>query len=608
MKLILGISAFFHDSAAALIVDGKVVAAAQEERFSRIKNDPGFPIQAIKYCLEEYGLAVDQLDTIVFYDKPLLKFERILETFYAIAPKGISSFIKAMPKWMKEQLLLKKVIRRSLKEVYDFDEKKLKILFSEHHLSHAASAFYVSTFEQAAVLTIDGVGEWATLTLGLGSENKLQILKQINFPHSLGLLYSAFTYFLGFKVNRGEYKLMGLAAYGNPNSERTKLTQSRIETELIDIKADGSFRLNPIWFTFTKGERMVDAKKWSTLFNVAKRKADELFNQEHADIALAIQQTTEKIILRLARHLKFITGVNKLCLAGGVALNGVANGKLLNSGLYDDIFIQPAAGDAGGAIGAALAVHYMHYNSVRQIDYKVDAMNGALLGPSFMNKEIERVLRRHDLTYDHFNDFDHLINIVAEQIANGKVIGWFQGRMEFGPRALGNRSILADPRDITIQSRLNLKIKNRESFRPFAPVVLEEDSALYFQKIRKSPYMNLVDQIKDTIKNEIPEAYNSWNLQTKLNFSKSEIPAVTHVDFSARIQTVNQESNPKLWKLIHKFKSLTNLGMLVNTSFNQKDEPIVCSPEDAIRCFINTGMDYLVIGDFIIKKDEKWKQ
>lgn len=602
MKKILGISAFFHDSAAALVIDGKVVAAAQEERFSRLKNDADFPVQAIKYCLEEYGLTVAQLDAVVFYDKPLLKFERILETFYAIAPQGISAFIKAMPKWMNQQLLLKKVIRRSLKKVSDFDEKKITILFSEHHLSHAASAFYVSSFEQAAVLTIDGVGEWATLTLGLGNENKIQILKQLNFPHSLGLLYSAFTYFLGFKVNSGEYKLMGLAAYGNPDGKLTKMTQSRIETELVDIKADGSFRLNPAWFTFTKGERMIDSKKWVKLFNVTKRKGDELFNQEHADVALAIQRTTEKIILRLAQHLKSITGAQHLCLAGGVALNGVANGKLLNAGLYDDIFVQPAAGDAGGAVGAALAVHYMYFNSVRQVDYKTDAMKGALLGPSFTNKEIEQALHKYDLPFDHYNDFDSLIDIVAEQITTGKVIGWFQGKMEFGPRALGNRSILADPRDKTIQSRLNLKIKNRESFRPFAPVVLEEDSELYFQKIRKSPYMNLVDQIKDTVKKEIPGAYQSWDLQTKLNFPKSEIPAVTHVDFSARIQTVNKESNPKLWKLILKFKSLTNLGMLVNTSFNQKDEPIVCSPEDAINCFVNTEMDYLVLGNHIIKK------
>lgn len=601
---ILGISAFYHDSAAALIIDGQIVAAAQEERFTRIKQDASFPVNAVKYCLEEASLKIDDLDSIVFYDKPMLKFERLLETYYGFSPKGLSSFVTAIPVWLKEKVFLKKIIFDKLKEIQAYDKKRVTLLFTEHHLSHAASAFFVSKFEKAAILTIDGVGEWATASVCIGEGNKIKILKELRFPHSLGLLYSAFTYYLGFRVNSGEYKLMGLAPYGIPDSESVKEYIRKIKNELVDIKPDGSIWLSQKYFSYATGLRMVPDKKWEKLFGFKRRLPEDKLNQEHCNLAFAIQQVTEEIILTMAAYAKEITGAEYLCLAGGVALNCVANGKLLERKLFKDIYIQPAAGDAGGALGAALSAYYLYFGKERIIaDY--DSMSGSYLGPSFTNKEVERIVKFYKAVYTYCPDFDELSAKTAALLNQGYVVGWVQGRMEFGPRALGNRSILGDARNKEMQKKLNLKIKYRESFRPFAPAVLEEDNSKYFDLETDSPYMLLVAQVKDEFLKSIPADYYQLPMMERLYFERSTVPAITHIDMSARIQTVHKETNERFYKLIEAFKKLTGFGLLVNTSFNVRGEPIICTPDDAYRCFMRTEMDFLIINDFIFEKEKQ---
>ncbi len=607
---ILGISAFYHDSAAAIIENGNIVAAAQEERFTRKKHDPGFPVNAIKYCLHEAAIDESKLSAIVFYDKPLLKFERLLETYYAFAPKGVRSFLMSMPVWIKEKMFLRKLITDELKEITDLKKNKVSLLFPEHHLSHAASAYYPSAFEDAAILTIDGVGEWATTTICHGKGKDISILKELHFPHSLGLLYSAFTYYTGFKVNSGEYKLMGLAPYGNENSVRTKKFHSLIRTVLTDVKDDGSIWLNQEYFDYATGLKMADDSKWEKLFGIPVRQPESELTQEYCDLALAIQQVTEEAVIKMARHAKEITGAKRLCMAGGVALNCVANGKIEREKIFEQIYIQPAAGDAGGALGAALAAYYIHFGNERKINYHYDSMQGSYLGPSFSSKEILHTAKKFNAVYEQFNSVDEIAKKTASFLAEGKVIGWFQGRMEWGPRALGNRSILGDARNTEMQKKLNLKIKYRESFRPFAPAVLAEDCNNFFELNEVSPYMLLVDQVKKSHCNPLPNNYDSLALKDKLYFLRSDIPAVTHLDFSARIQTVHRETNEPFWKLISEFKKITGYGIVVNTSFNVRGEPIVCTPEDAYKCLMRTGMDYLVIENFLFTKELQpvWKE
>ncbi len=597
---ILGISAFYHDSAAAIIQDGKIMAAAQEERFSRKKNDASFPTQACIFCLKKAAINIDELEAVIFYDKPFLKFERLLETYYQFAPKGVRSFLKAMPIWLREKLFLKRLIRRALQDVQAYDKKKLTLLFSEHHLAHAASAFFASPFQEAAILTIDGVGEWATASIGIGKGNRIKVLKELYFPHSVGLLYSAFTYFLGFKVNEGEYKLMGLAPYGNPASRALQQYKKTILDKLIDLKEDGSLWLNQKYFNYAKGLTMVKDQQWEKLFGFPKRKKDDPIQQYHCDLALAIQQVMEMVVLKLAKEAKKCTGARYLCMAGGVALNCVANGKLWQANYFEDIFIQPAAGDAGGALGAALAAHFIHFDNHRKIT--IENHPTQYLGPYFEKEYLRSFLKKLNTPFEKFKNFEQLCKKVSQQIASGKVVGWFQGRMEFGPRALGNRSILGDPRSETMQKTLNLKIKNRENFRPFAPTVLEEDAGFYFNLKKPSPYMLFVATVKKEHRKELTESDDSTSLLKKLAIPHSSIPAVTHVDFSARIQTVTEKDNPRFWQLLCAFKQETGCGVLINTSFNVKDEPIVCTPEDAYRCFIKTEMDVLVIGDFMFLK------
>jgi carbamoyltransferase len=602
---ILGISAFYHDSAAALVQDGKIVAAAQEERFSRIKNDKDFPLMSVKYCLAEAGLQIDELDAVAFYDKPFLKFERLLETYYSFAPRGIRSFLTAMPSWIKEKIFIKKVLRSELKKVGSYNSHRLKLLFPEHHLSHAASSYFASNFSESAILTIDGVGEWATATISKGTENRIELLKELHFPHSVGLFYSAFTYFLGFTVNSDEYKLMGLAPYGNPDSIQTKKFRDLILTHLISIAKDGSIQMNQQYFTYAYGLKMVSDDKFQQLFGFTKRKPGEEFEQHHLDLALAVQLITEEIVIKLATHTKELTNCNKLCLAGGVALNCVANGKIEQSRLFDEIFIQPAAGDAGGALGAALAGYHIYFaNENRPALGFMDKLQGAFLGPAFSENEVEAITRQHSPAAKKYNSPEALCEKTAELIALGYVVGWFQGRMEFGPRALGNRSILADPRNEEMQKKLNLKIKFRESFRPFAPAVLEEDASQFFENVTISPYMLMVHPVKNSLCNAMPDNYHQLPLFEKLYTVRSSIPAVTHVDFSARIQTVSHFTNPLFHLLLQSFKKITGIGLLINTSFNVKDEPIVCSPGDAYACFLKTGMDFLVIGNYILSKGE----
>lgn len=599
---ILGISAFYHDSAAAVIENGKIIAAAQEERFTRIKQDENFPVEAAKFCLEYAGFSIDELDAIVFYDKPLLKFERLLETYYGFAPKGLQSFMAAMPVWIKEKLFLKRILHEELEKVGEYDKKKVKFLFPEHHLSHAASAFYPSPYEEAAILTIDGVGEWATASIGHGKGSNIEILKELRFPHSLGLLYSAFTYYLGFKVNSGEYKLMGLAPYGNPNAEQTKQFVKIIKSELIDLKEDGSVWLDQKYFNYATGLRMVKDDKWAKLFGFPKRASESDLEQIHCNLAMAIQLVTEEAVFKMAKEAKRLTGAKYLVMAGGVALNCVANGKLLNANIFENIFIQPAAGDAGGALGAALATHFIYYKNDRNVAEN-DTMQGAYLGPECSNQEVELMARKFKAVYEKFDDFEELADKTADLITNANVIGWHQGRMEFGPRALGNRSILGDPTNTEMQRKINLKIKYRESFRPFAPSVLAEDSSTFFDLDGKdSPYMLLVADVNKAHCKPIPDNYYKMPLRERLYVLRSDIQSITHIDFSARVQSVHQNTNPKYYTLLQKIKAKNGVGMVINTSFNVRGEPIVCTPEDSYRCFMRTEMDYLVINNYLFQK------
>lgn len=610
---ILGISAYYHDSAAAIICDGEIIAAAQEERFTRIKYDASFPINAIKYVLSEAGIEFKDLAVVSFYDKPYIKFERLIETYHAFAPKGLTSFLSAVPVWIKEKLFMKKMLRD---EFAKLGHKKIPILFPEHHLSHAASAYYPSPFEEAAILTIDGVGEWATTTIGYGKENEITMLKELHFPHSIGLLYSAFTYYTGFKVNSGEYKLMGLAPYGNPGSQQTKEYKEKILSELVDIREDGSILLNMKYFKYATGLKMTNNEKWTKLFGIPPRNAESEITQEYMNMALAIQQVTEEIVIKLARTAKNLTNSDYLVMAGGVALNCVANGKLLNAGLFKDIWIQPAAGDAGGALGAAYLGWYLWKGEIRTVKGNADAMRGAFLGPEYDDKNILGVIRKYNAKYNYYKNFDDLTKIVASKIAEGNVVGWFQGKMEYGPRALGNRSILGDARNPEMQKKMNLKIKYREGFRPFAPSVLEEDIQEYFVLDRPSPYMLLVVPVKNERLKSLPDGYDKMDLYQRLYHLRSDIPSITHIDFSARVQTVNKDVNPKYWSLINEFKKKTGYGIIINTSFNVRGEPIVCTPDDAYRCFMRTEMDYLVIGNFLLEKsqqkilinDSDWKE
>lgn len=609
---ILGISAYYHDSAAAIIVDGEIIAAAQEERFTRNKHDASFPINAIEYVLNEAGLEFTELSAISYYEKPFIKFERLLETYHAFAPKGLTSFISAVPVWIKEKLFTKRILR---KELSRFGVKKIPILFPEHHLSHAASAFYPSPFEDAAILTIDGVGEWSTTTIGYGSGNKIQMLKELHFPHSLGLLYSAFTYYTGFRVNSGEYKLMGLAPYGNPDAEQTKKFKKIILEELVDIREDGSILLNMKYFRFAVGLKMTYDRLWTRLFGIPPRGAETDISQSYMNMAFAIQQVTEEIIFKLAKTTKELTNCNYLVMAGGVALNSVANGKLKESGIFKDIWIQPAAGDAGGALGAAYVGWHIWKGESRQVKLP-DSMKGAYLGPEFGDRSIQKVINKYNAQHNFYSNFDELLEVVASKISNGCVVGWFQGRMEFGPRALGNRSIVGDARNPDMQKRMNLKIKYREGFRPFAPTVLEEDINEYFNMTTSSPYMLHVIPVKKNRLLKLPENYNEMSLYDRLYFIRSDIPAITHIDNSARIQSVSKATNPKYWKLINEFKKQTGYGIVVNTSFNVRGEPIVCTPDDGFRCFMRTEMDYLVIGNYLFDKkkqsnvvsDTNWKE
>ncbi len=607
---ILGISAFYHDSAAAIVVNGKIVAAAQEERFSRKKHDERFPKNAIKYCLEHTGLTIDKLDAIVFYDKPLLKFERLLETYYAFSPKGLTSFLVSIPVWIKDKLFLKKLIRDELMEIEPYNKKKLKLLFPEHHLSHAASAFYPSPFKEAAILTIDGVGEWATSSIGLGKNNNITLIKETHFPHSLGLLYSAFTYYTGFKVNSGEYKLMGLAPYGDPDSEEVNRFVSKIKSDLISIKPDGSIWLNQGYFSYATGLKMINELKWETLFGVPTRKSESNIEMVHCNLALAIQNVTEECVILMAREAKRLTGCDYLCMAGGVALNCVVNGKLKEANIFKDIYIQPAAGDAGGALGAALTANYIYFGNERIISGKLDEMQGSYLGPEYSDLDIVRAAAKYEAHYERVENFETLATTIAKLISEGNVIGWFQGRMEFGPRALGGRSILGDARNPEMQKKLNLKIKYREGFRPFAPSVLSEDAEELFEMKGASPYMLLVHKVRENLRKDLPANYKSLDLLKKLYYLRSELPAITHIDFSARIQTVHKETNNRYWTLISEFKRITGTGVIVNTSFNVRGEPIVCTPEDAYKCLMRTEMDYLVVGNYLFDKSKqpKWEE
>lgn len=594
---ILGISAYYHDSAACLVVDGKIIAAAQEERFTRKKHDENFPVNAINYCLTEAGLSAQQIDYVVFYDKPFLKFERLFETYLAFAPKGFKSFATSLPVWVKDKLFQKSVILDALKDHLDKNtDWSSKLLFSEHHLSHAASAFFPSPFEEAAVLTMDGVGEWATTSLAVGKGNTLNVTNEIHFPHSLGLLYSAMTYYTGFKVNSGEYKVMGLAPYGEPKYANL------IKDHLIDIKEDGSFHLDMSYFNYCTGLTMT-SDRFNDLFGAPPRKSESILGQREMDLAASIQAVTEEVVIKLAKGIKKSTGLNNLCLAGGVALNCVANGKLLRENVFDKIWIQPASGDAGGAVGAALAAYYLMLAQPRKVD-KQDSMQGSYLGPEFGQAEIEQRLSQAGAKFDVVSD-TQLIEQTAQALADGLAVGWHQGRMEFGPRSLGARSIIADARSPTVQKQLNLKVKYRESFRPFAPSILREDVADWFEINTDSPYMLLVADVKKEKQLAMTDAQKQLFGIEKLNVPRSEIPAVTHVDYSARIQTVSKDTNPKYHALISKFKEITGCPVLVNTSFNVRGEPIVCSPEDAFNCLMGTDIDFLVVGNCILRKEQQ---
>ena len=594
---ILGISAFYHDSAAALVRDGEIASAAQEERFTRKKHDSRFPSNAVEYCLSQEGVRLADVDFVAFYDKPFLKFERLLETYVAFAPRGLRSFAMAMPLWVREKLFQKNLLHNELKQFSKEFDWEHRLLFAEHHQSHAASAFYPSPFEDALILTMDGVGEWATTSVALGSGNKLEIIKEIHFPHSLGLLYSAFTYYTGFKVNSGEYKVMGLAPYGSPRFAK------QILDHLIDLKADGSFRLNLDYFNYCTGLTMTNSK-FDTLFEGPRRKPEELLTQRHMDLAASVQVVLEEVVLRMARALAVETGKKNLCLAGGVALNCVANGRLLRDGHFERIWIQPAAGDAGGALGAALAAYHLFKGQPRKTNKRCDNMKGSYLGPEFSQAEIERRLTAAGAKYTVFGD-DELLDACAHALESEKAVGWFQGRMEFGPRALGGRSILGDARSPRMQSMLNLKVKFRESFRPFAPSVLREHVCEWFELDQDSPYMLLVANVLEQRRKPMTEAEQGLFGIEKLNVPRSDIPAVTHVDYSARIQTVHKETNPRYHALIQRFNKRTGCPVIVNTSFNVRGEPIVGTPEDAFRCFMGTDMEVLAIGNCFLRKENQ---
>jgi carbamoyltransferase len=595
---ILGISAFYHDSAACLIKNSEIIAAAQEERFTRKKHDASFPHHAIKYCIQEAQINAEQIDSVVFYEKPFIKFERLLETYLAFAPKGFMSFAKAMPVWIKDKLFQKSALIKDLKTTLGNDINwKDKLLFSEHHLSHAASAFYPSPFKSAAVLTLDGVGEWTTTSLAVGKGRDLKVVKEIHFPHSLGLLYSTFTYYTGFKVNSGEYKVMGLAPYGKPKYANL------IKEKLIKVADDGSFQLDMSYFNYATGLTMTN-KKFDILFGGPARTSETKLTQREMDLAASIQKVTEDIVIQLAKGIAKETGEKNLCLAGGVALNCVANGIIVKEKIFDNIWIQPAAGDAGGALGAALSVWYSHYNNERKVSSERDAMKGTYLGPEFSDKEIEAELKICGSVYKKLSEED-LINTVAQSLANEKAVGWMQGRMEFGPRALGGRSIIADPRSTTMQKQLNLKVKYRESFRPFAPSVLREDVFEWFEHETDSPYMLIVAGIQKDKRLTMTDKEEELFGIEKLNVPRSSVPAITHVDYSARIQTVDAATNPRYHALISKFKEKTGYPLVVNTSFNVRGEPIVCTPTDAFKCFMETELDILVIGNYLLKKEEQ---
>jgi carbamoyltransferase len=595
---ILGISAFYHDSAACLLKDGEIIAAAQEERFTRKKHDAGFPSHAIKYCLKEAGIAANEIDNIVFYEKPFVKFERLLETYLAFAPKGFTSFAKAMPVWIKDKLFQKYAIIKELKskldESVDWHER---LLFSEHHLSHAASAYYPSPFDSAAVLTLDGVGEWTTTSLAIGKGRDLKVLKEIHFPHSLGLLYSAFTYYTGFKVNSGEYKVMGLAPYGEPRYA------DLIREKLITVADDGSFQLDMSYFDYATGLTMTN-KKFDALFGGPPRKSEAELTQREMDLAASVQKVTEDIVLELAKGIAKETGERNLCLAGGVALNCVANGVLLREKIFENIWIQPAAGDAGGALGAALSIWYLHHNKERIASKERDAMKGAYLGPEFTDAEIEAELTACGALFKKLSE-NEMVEEVATALADEKAIGWMQGRMEFGPRALGGRSIIADPRSPVMQKQLNLKVKYRESFRPFAPSVLIEDVAEWFEHASDSPYMLLVADVQKNKRRSMTTDEEALFGVDKLNVPRSSVPAITHVDYSARIQTVHADTNPRYHAVISKFKEKTGCPLVVNTSFNVRGEPIICTPTDAFKCFMGTEMDVLAAGNFVLYKEQQ---
>ncbi|MDH3314187.1 MAG: carbamoyltransferase [Gammaproteobacteria bacterium] len=592
---ILGISAFYHDSAAALIEDGQIVAAAQEERFSRKKHDARFPAHAIRYCLTERGTGLGSVDHVVFYDKPFLKFERLVETYLAFPPRGFKSFRMAIPLWLREKLFLKDLLKKELGRLDGHDGWNEELLFSEHHLSHAASAFFPSPFDEAVVLTMDGVGEWATTSAAIGKGNNLEVRKEIHFPHSLGFLYSAFTYYTGFKVNSGEYKVMGLAPYGEPKYK------DKILDHLIDVKDDGSFRLDLSYFNYCTGLTMTNSR-FDDFFGAPPRKPDQLLTDFHMDLAASIQAVTDEVVLRLTRSLRKETGIRNLCLAGGVALNCVANGKVLRDGGFEQIYIQPAAGDAGGALGAALVGYHMQLGRERRVNG--DAMQGSYLGPVFSQPDIEARLESCGARFELLED-TALIAACAEDLAQGKALGWFQGRMEFGPRALGNRSILGDPRSPTMQKTLNLKVKYRESFRPFAPSVLRERVSNWFEMDCDSPYMLLVADVVKSRRREMTAEEKQLFGIDKLNVPRSDVPAITHVDYSARIQTVHEDTNPRYYALISAFERKTGCPVVVNTSFNVRGEPIVCTPEDAFRCFMGTELDVLAVGNCYLRKEDQ---
>ena len=596
---ILGISAYYHDSAACIIEDGEIIAAVQEERFTRIKHDASFPVKSIKYCLQQSKTTIGELAAVAYYEKPFLKFERLIESYFTSAPFGLRSFLKSMPVWLKEKLNLKNTIYKNLQEIEEFQKSDLKVLFPEHHVSHIASAFFTSPFSESAILTMDGVGEWTTSTMAVGKNKEINILSEMRFPHSLGLLYSAFTYYLGFKINNGEYKVMGLAPFGNRESQEYKQYSNTIRTQLIDLKPDGSFWLNQFYFDYIGGLKMIDEEKWSSLFNMVRRKEGDKIIKAHCNLALVIQDLSEEIVLKQVATLKKISNQKNLCIAGGVGLNCVINGKIVQSNIFEKVYFMPAAGDAGGAIGASLASYHMYYQLDR---HNYQNSFSPMLGPEFTDEHCLDQIKSFDCRYQHYENNADLVEETSQLLKEGNIVGWFQGKMEFGPRALGNRSILADPTWFGMQEKINVQIKNRENFRPFAPAILKEHANDYFEMEGESPYMLEVAKIKEEFRLELPPDFQSREWQEMLSEKRSSFQATTHVDFSSRIQTVDFFQNPKFYKLLKSFYDKTGIPMLLNTSFNLRGEPIVCTPLDALRCFFNTEMDILVLNKYIIKK------